>query len=70
MLSQNVIKDNTNTTQNLPSETVIRAKIVAKIFTEKSISKNKLIDEINNQFGTTIPSKFYDKIISDIGNDI
>lgn len=66
MLSQSSSKENTVSQQNLPSETVIRAKIVAKIFTEKSISKNKLIDEINNQFGVTIPSKYYDKIITDI----
>jgi hypothetical protein len=54
---------------NIPSESAIRMKILAKIINDKTISKNKLIDYINNSYNIIIPSKYYDMIISDIMSD-
>ncbi len=56
----------TNSFSQLPSETVVKAKIMGKIINEKIISKEKLIDEINNYFKLNIPSSFYDNIIKNI----
>ncbi len=53
---------------NIPSITQIRAKVLAKIITEKSVSKDKIIDDINNYFNTTISAKFFDTLFSDITN--
>lgn len=53
---------------NLPSETVLRAKIIAKIMIEKNVSKDKIIDDMNNYFKVSIPSNYYDKIITEILN--
>ncbi len=54
---------------NLPSETVLRAKIIAKIMIEKNVSKDKIIDDMNNYFKVSIPSNYYDKIITEIVNN-
>ncbi len=51
---------------NLPSITLIRAKILAKVITEKSVSKDKVIDDINNYFNTNIPAKFFDGVFKEI----
>jgi len=53
-------------TSNFPSETVLRAKIMANVISEKIINKDKLIDNINNYFKINMPMKYVDKVISDI----
>lgn len=53
-------------TINLPSETVLRAKILANIISERIIDKDKLIDNINNYFKINIPSRYLDNVIKDI----
>ncbi len=50
----------------LPSTTLIRAKILAKVITEKSVSKDKVIDDINNYFNMNIPAKFFDGVFKEI----
>ena len=63
-LSEN--KESVEDTSNLPSETVLRAKILANVISEKSVNKDKLIDSINNYFKINIPSKYLDKVIKDL----
>ena len=60
-------ENNTNKKDiNLPSETVVRAKIIAKVMIEKNVSKDKIIDDMNNYFKVTIPASYYEKVISEI----
>jgi hypothetical protein len=51
---------------NLPSITLIRAKILAKVIIEKSVSKDKVIDDINNYFNVSISAKFFDGVFKEI----
>ena len=60
-------KDKSDTCDSdLPSETILRAKILTKVMVGKKISREHIIDEMNNYFKINIPSKFYEKIINDI----
>ena len=50
----------------LPSETIIKAKILQAVFKYKELNKDKLIDVCNNSFNIAIPSTVYEDIINRI----